>query len=238
MAKVNKYLSEYRRQRKRVLNYISRAKKKGYTFDISIPSPTQKPTKKDLQFFQKLNPEKLREKGYYASSETGEVKPAKEAFKELRKEAAKKAAKTRRINKWFEREIKNREYDDDILVGEDYFIDRLEEELDIYNIDTSNAEYYRRTPDAKIATQSYCNIVLDVLHSEISKVGRREVAHRVANKWAEIEDNLQRVKYGYKAQDIKSGANAIISAIKGEALTLEEAQAVGEEEDETDFPDY
>lgn len=242
MAKVNKYLAEYRKQRKRVLNYISRAKKKGYTFDISIPSPTQKPTKKDLQFFQKLNPEKLREKGYYASSETGEVKPAKEAFKELRKEAAKKAAKTRRINKWFEREIQNRDYEDDyywqdeILDGETHLIDQLREQLDITKY-RDNPDYYRRSPGARISTQVNADYVLQVLDSEIAQYGEREVAHRLANKWDIIEDAIMRIMTGYNPNDTKSGGNLIISAIRERALTQQEAQDI-EEDDDSNFDEY
>lgn len=218
----------YQKQRKRVLNYISRARKKGYTFDIEIPPIPQKPTKKDVNFFANITPEKLRENGYYVSEETGEVEQAQEAFKRKRKEAAQKAALTRK------RVDADEFYEE--LNGSTFVIQQLEYLMGSLN-NPDMQRFYRRSQNARIVSEQKAKIVLDVLNNSIEKDGIDVVANRIANNFSEVEQSIDRMLYGYRPEEINSGYTSLIRIIKGGAITAEEAKMIGEAEDE-DFETF
>ena len=237
MAKVKKIVAEYRKQRKRVLNYISRAKKKGYTFDIEIPSIPKNPTRKDVNFFAKITPEKLRIKGVYVSEDTGEVEAAQEAFKRKRKEAAKKAALTRKrvdADEFYDNWYSDRDYDyaDEPLEGSDYLIDQFESLLN-----PDRQRFYRRKRAMQIASERKAQAILNALHSAINRDGRQAVANRLAENWEEIEENISHMMYGYTPEEIDGAYTEILSVINGRALTINEAKEIGEIED-ADFSTY
>ena len=133
---------EVKKQRKRVQQFVNRAKKRGYTFSENIvPSLPKKITEKTLSRFKKLTPEVLYQKAIYVSPEgtiiQGNVRRARE-----RVEASQKAAITRRryyeeqlakererylnehkneIDEWFDYERDNPLWDDDLEEAwEDY----------------------------------------------------------------------------------------------------------------------
>ncbi len=213
----------YQKQRKRVLNYISRARKKGYTFDIEIPPIPKNPTKKDVNFFTNITPEKLRENGYYVSEETGEVEQAQEAFKRKRKEAAQKAALTRK------RVDADEFYEE--LNGSTFVIQQLEYLMDSLNNPVMQ-RFYRRSQNARIVSEQKAKIVLDVLNNTIEKDGINVVANRIATNFSEVEQSIDRMLYGYRAEEVNSGYTSLIRIIKGGAITSEEAKMIGEAEDE------
>lgn len=94
-----KYISAYRKERKRILNFIRRAEKRGYEFKKSIiPKLLKKPTKASVEKLKKLTPEKLYEKATYKLA-TGKTIKGTEARKLERSISAKKSAETRRRGK-------------------------------------------------------------------------------------------------------------------------------------------
>lgn len=235
MAKSSKLLKEYRKQRKRVLNYISRARKKGYTFDIEIPSIPKKPTRKDINFFAKITPENLRKKGYYASEETGEVISAEQAFKQKRSEAARKAAQTRKrveAEDYYDTIDYSPYSDEETLSGEDYLIDRFIELLK-----PDYVSFYKRKRSVQIVSERKSASILNSLHQAINRDGRNAVANRLSENWDEIEENLQHLIYGYSNEEIDGAYAEILSVLNDRALTLEEAKDIGDSSD-ADFPVY
>ena len=91
-------LSEYRKQRKRIRDFISRNKRKGYFFNYELPSIPKSPTSKDTT--------------------TGEATAATEHFAETRRKAAIKAAQTRR-------RVSPEEFEAGLLNGERHLLNEL-----------------------------------------------------------------------------------------------------------------
>ena len=73
--KLSPLQQEYRKQRRRVQSFVSRAKKRGYQFiENIIPKIPKKITKASVERLKKLTPKKLYEKAEYVDIETGEIK--------------------------------------------------------------------------------------------------------------------------------------------------------------------
>lgn len=87
---------EYNKQRKRIQNFISRAKKQGYIFDENIiPAIPKRVTKASVSRLARLTPKELYKKAVYVSRETGEIEAPEEHKKRTLKEAAQKAKATK-----------------------------------------------------------------------------------------------------------------------------------------------
>lgn len=87
---------EYNKQRKRIQNFISRAKKQGYIFDENIiPAIPKRVTKASVSRLARLTPKELYKKAVYVSRETGEIEAPEEHKARILKEAAQKAKATK-----------------------------------------------------------------------------------------------------------------------------------------------
>lgn len=87
---------EYNKQRKRIQNFISRAKKQGYVFDENvIPAIPKRVTKASVARLARLTSKELYKKAVYVSRETGEIETPEEHRKRILKEAAQKAKATK-----------------------------------------------------------------------------------------------------------------------------------------------
>ena len=65
---------EYMKQRRRIQRFLSSAKKRGYSFDYSLPSIPKKITEGSIRKLKEVTPKKLYEKATFTgTSETGEV---------------------------------------------------------------------------------------------------------------------------------------------------------------------
>ena len=93
--------SAYRKQRKRIQNFISRASKRGYIFPENILPPIPKRiTIASVSRLAKLTPERLYKKAQYVSADTlGEIVSAQEGLKLEKQARARKAAETRKKRK-------------------------------------------------------------------------------------------------------------------------------------------
>lgn len=88
---------EYNKQRKRIQQAIKRAEKRGYILEKDILPPIPKKiTTQSVKRLSKIDTNKIYENSVKLDTETGEITPGKEARKQERSEAAKKAAKTRK----------------------------------------------------------------------------------------------------------------------------------------------
>lgn len=103
MAKrrVSKYEAEYRKQVKRIKQFVRRAERRGYYFgelDAIIPRRPKRLTAGSVRRLAAITPERLYKKGVYGGEATlGEIIPAERGRKEERKLAAQRAAKTRKL---------------------------------------------------------------------------------------------------------------------------------------------
>ena len=99
--RISETRKEYNRQRKRIQNFISRNKKRGFLFDENIlPKIPKRVTQASVNRLKKLTPEKLYSKSKHLDTETGEITKGLQASKELRRKAReeKKRRKKQRDN--------------------------------------------------------------------------------------------------------------------------------------------
>lgn len=115
--------AEYKRQRRRITQFINRAEKRGYQFaDNIIPEKPKRITEATVRRLKSLTPEKLYKKAVYGGEATyGEVTSAEEGRKAERREAARKGAETRKANiRDKEEDIERREHTNQVPVRERY----------------------------------------------------------------------------------------------------------------------
>lgn len=106
-------LSAYRRERKRITNYLGRKRREGFDVgEVILPPIPDSPTKKDVDRLKRMTAEKLADKIYYINKITGEFSKASNR------------EKTRRIRREFEEEANKTGqyvlYDPTVMIGEDY----------------------------------------------------------------------------------------------------------------------
>ena len=90
----------YQKERRRLLQAVSRAEKQGYIFPEDIvPDVPKRVTKKRLEKIQKTKPKQLYKKAKFVYQETGEVVPAEQRKQEVKQEAIRKAKETRKRKK-------------------------------------------------------------------------------------------------------------------------------------------
>lgn len=94
--KISETRKEYNRQRKRIQNFLSRARKQGYIFDENVvPEIPKRVTKASVSRLAKLTSKELYKKAVYVSRETGEMETPEEHKKRVRKQAIEKAKLTK-----------------------------------------------------------------------------------------------------------------------------------------------
>ncbi len=87
---------EYKKELRRIKQFIRRASKRGFFWDKSpIPNQPKKITSKSVERLRKITPDVLYKKGEYVVQETGELIPAIKGRKLERKRAVEKAKETR-----------------------------------------------------------------------------------------------------------------------------------------------
>lgn len=88
---------EYKKELRRIKQFIRRASKRGFFWDKSpIPNQPKKITSKSVERLRKITPDVLYKKGEYVVQETGELIPATKGRKLERKRAVEKAKETRK----------------------------------------------------------------------------------------------------------------------------------------------
>lgn len=91
------YREEYRKERKRITNYIGYMRRKGYLVDtIELPEIPQRVLKKDIRELKKITSEKLKEQMIFFNPFTGEYVEAKDAkeSKRLKEEFEEESIRT------------------------------------------------------------------------------------------------------------------------------------------------
>lgn len=96
-SRQSKYLAQYRKERKRIQQFIRRAEKRGYVFEENVlPSIPKNITKSSVNRLQKLTADVLYQKASKIDYETGELLTGVKGREVERSNAAKKAAQTRK----------------------------------------------------------------------------------------------------------------------------------------------
>lgn len=153
MARKSKPLTplqqEYRKQRRRIQQFIRRAEKRGYQFSENvIPDKPKKITKGSVERLRKLTPEKLYKKSVYGGEATyGEIVKGTKGIQLERKKSAEKALETKKARQALRQRIPQETQKPlDLNVDIDYtydvedFTDTAQQEEPIY--DEQENRYY------------------------------------------------------------------------------------------------
>ena len=110
---MSKYEGQYKKEIRRIKSFISRAEKRGYSFpDGVIPKKPEKITAGSIRKLKKITPDSLYKKAEYGGFATyGEIVSGIKGRKEERKQAAQKAANTRKERKSTDSERYNPSYE-------------------------------------------------------------------------------------------------------------------------------
>lgn len=79
---MKKYISEYKKQRKRIQETINRYKRQGVDVQFTLPAIPKRITAGSVRRLSKITPQKIREKSFVPDFETGEQVSADKFFKE------------------------------------------------------------------------------------------------------------------------------------------------------------
>jgi hypothetical protein len=174
---------QYRRERRRIQDFIRSNKKRGYRFEGElVPAIPKKITAGSVRKLQSITPEFLRTKATAYSEELDAIISGTEKKKEEQKERARKAARTRKEKKkqleGFDREKKKFE---DIYVDDFSSVDELvdlEEKLDelilqIRIIHPNSADYLKETLEKEYQQYGKRNVLKSIIQvdsSELEKI--------------------------------------------------------------------
>lgn len=221
--KSSRYYQDYMRQRRRVQRFINRAEKRGYSFEYSLPPIPKNITQSSVSRLEKITPQLLYQKAEFISPMSGEILTGIEGRKLERKEAAIKAAKTRKTNQLFGDIRDDITYGDEQEFVDEHILDEIERLIDSFSTDGM-------TPNQAMFHLKNRNIIKEILNQRIIDEGRYTVAQRL-NEYetaGDITSLVERIMYDSNS---KSGAGAIesmiqhfASIINGGALTPETAQ--------------
>lgn len=228
---------EYKKQLRRIKQFIKRAEKRGFVFDENIiPETPARITTRSVNKLQNIKPKDLYKKSTYKSPTTGVIVKGQEGRTQERKESAKKAAETRakRLAKTRAKFYKGR-----TDMGTGTGATRTAETLS--NVREQIAQWTPSVNWSKnLATvkRNDVNILKRILDGAISEFGEDAVARRLDNHSVEINTLLQEILYasGGREEIFKDGRTQVnadlarfASILKGHALNIDESISISEQ---------
>lgn len=146
----------YKKQVKRIKQFIRRAEKRGYQFQENVlPKQPKRITEQSVERLRKLTPEQLYKKAEYGGEASyGEIVKGTQGRQLERKASAQKASETRRARQELERLSRERQYEEyeipevPIEPSEgfeyDYEEDYNDEGFEAEDVHNSDASFYER----------------------------------------------------------------------------------------------
>lgn len=225
----NSVREEYKKQRRRIQSFLSRAKKRGYQFlNNVLPRQPKKITKASIRRLAKLTPDVLYEKATWVDPNSGESLRGVIARQEERKAAARRAAKTRKSNLAKEKSpIRN--IDDTILSNFRSQIRRLDQEAANYFQGwKKGAKYMQVMADHR---KKVTGTIFAALDGAIAKEGKANVVDRLEENAAELNRLLEIALLDYKDKG-DLALSTILEIVGGTTLTLAESLQANEMSEE------
>lgn len=228
---------EYRKNRRRIQNFIKSNEKRGYDFSsIELGKTPEKITRKDVEKLKKLTPEKL-----YKKATVNEGTNVSKADKGKYLKKGKNPKKGKNQKKGFQ--------DSTSIVPDDVetVLRGVEQEIASF---TPKALWYdsgkrsgkgKSLVDAKIDDKNRVN---NILNGAISQLGRLQVAKNLASHAGEANTLIQEILYGSgdKEGNFKDGRTLVNFDITrfaaicyGRALTVDESIAITEAAEENEY---
>ncbi len=209
MAKTNKKRREtptqkanreaYNKELRRIRKFISRAEKRGYSFDYTIPTRPKRITKTSVERLRKVTPDILYQHSTYVPPEYKNISNAPapisgtEARKAERKRAAQRAAETRRLTpeqrKIRDSEKQKRRREVTLPREEDIILANVEQMISEFDPSPRWTEWFKQVK------QNDVNTLQNILNGAIKQYGRTEVARRLAAHSGEVIALVNEIMY-------------------------------------------
>lgn len=221
---------KYYKERKLVLQRISRAKKRGFAVpEKLLPAIPKKITAGSVRRIEKLSAKYIQEKSEYKG------KKGAEARREYRKDFVEKRKSSRKANKAEEKEKKEsaREegyesgYGDGYNAGKQVEVELPEESELIYQ------EIMRILSSG--ANRNYCFVGINYLNSEIKSRGFQEVMKTINESPEELKSDSNIIAFASDQEQIQMALSEFITLISGRVLDSKESMKVAEEIEESYF---
>lgn len=221
---------KYYKERKLVLQRISRAKKRGFAVpEKLLPAIPKKITAGSIRRLEKLSAKYIQEKSEYKG------KKGAEARREYRKDFVAKRKSSRKANKAEEKEKKEsaREegyesgYGDGYNAGKQVEVELPEESELIYQ------EIMRILSSG--ANRNYCFVGINYLNSEINSRGFQEVMKTINESPEELKSDSNIIAFASDQEQIQMALSEFITLISGRVLDSKESMKVAEEIEESYF---
>lgn len=221
---------KYYKERKLVLQRISRAKKRGFAVpEKLLPAIPKKITAGSIRRLEKLSAKYIQEKSEYKG------KKGAEARREYRKDFVAKRKSSRKANKAEEKEKKEsaREegyesgYGDGYNSGKQVGVELPEESELIYQ------EIMRILRSG--ANRNYCFVGINYLNSEINSRGFQEVMKTINESPEELKSDSNIIAFASDQEQIQMALSEFITLVSGRVLDSKESMKVAEEIEESYF---
>lgn len=201
----------WKKELKRLQQFIRRAKKRGYTFpDDVIPERPNRITQKQLSKIKGINPQTLYSQAEFYNPETGETISGLEGRTFERKRSAKKAQLTKAI--------KQSQHTVSYLPRQtNLVIQHVRDLINQYTPSTLWSDYWtqKKTGDK--------NKLLTLLDNAIAQEGENVVAERLENYAGDIERIINSILYGSDEEQTQFDIVEFATIIKGRSLTQQES---------------
>ncbi len=201
----------WKKELKRLQQFIRRAKKRGYTFSEDvIPETPKRITKKQLSKIKGINPQTLYEQAEFYNPETGETISGVEGRKFERKRSAKKAQLTKAIKQTQNTKIS-------LPKQTDLVLQNIRDLINQYAPSSLWSNYWmQKKEEDKNKLQS-------LLDNAIAQEGENVVAERLENYAGDIERIINSILYGSDEEQVQFDLVEFATIIKGRSLTQQES---------------
>ncbi len=213
--KLTKNQIEFNKQVKRVKNFIRRATKRGFTFDVDIPSMPKRVTQKALNAVKNLTPDVLYKKAQYVSVDTGELMTGTEGRAYERKQAAKhrrEAKQTASVS------VLDIPVVDTPVIMVDEVLDKVMSEIAQWQPLTSWNENYA------VRKENDRDKLYDLMNSMVSTHGKETVAMRLEREATRVTDIINIILYCDSEEEafIPRHYVELLEIMNGGSLTFDE----------------
>lgn len=199
---------DYRKQERRIKNFIRGAEKRGFHFEYELPKEPRKVTQRDVNRLRGVKPDYLYTKAVYINKETGEVISGTQRRTQERREAAAKGLRTRR-------EKANRGL---APSRTEQILSWMESRISDYE---ENYSANKRWTKGGVDITHYGFELRELYHAMINDYGRDEIARRF-EAHPEVKEYADVVFADSKEEAIQLAFNRFIEVMTGGAMTLEE----------------
>lgn len=201
----------WKKEQKRLQQFISRAENRGYIFPADvIPETPKRITKKQLSKIKGLNPQTLYEQAEFYNPETGETISGVEGRKFERKRSAKKAQLTKAI--------KQAQNTKNYLPKKTYLV--LQHVRDLIKQFTPPRHWSSYWLQQKLEDK---NKLETLLETTVIEEGEDIVAERLENYAGDIDRIVNSILYGSDEDQVHFDLVEFATIIKGRSLTQEES---------------